>query len=72
MVFNLDPIKQAIEACFSHKRDKEVYQSDPVKQAIEVCFSHKRDKEVYPSLRIINIAKIFNKLANSQKYLRLV
>ena len=25
MLFNPDPIKQAIEACFSHKRDKVVY-----------------------------------------------
>ena len=24
-MFNPDPIKQAIEVCFSHKRDKEVY-----------------------------------------------
>ena len=49
-----------------------VFNPDPIKQAIEACFSHKRDKEVYQSLRIINIAKIFNKLANSQKHLRLV
>ena len=25
MLFNPDPIKRAIEVCFSHKRDKEVY-----------------------------------------------
>ena len=25
MLFNPDPIKQVIEVCFSHKRDKEVY-----------------------------------------------
>ena len=25
MLFNPDPIKQSIEVCFSHKRDKEVY-----------------------------------------------
>ena len=25
MLFNPDPVKQAIEVCFSHKRDKVVY-----------------------------------------------